>query len=277
MANNRDNFTKTTIDILAKRVGYLCSNPDCKIHTVGPNEKEDKASSIGIAAHITAASAGGPRYDSSLSEADRKHISNGIWLCSNCSIIIDKNPEAYPVTLLKKWKESAESEMDKKLAGKKEKEHKPFIEADLIWSNNGRRNRGMSFEKHKEYSGKTFHAGQKLDFIWYLDWEFSLVLHNNSKYPAYNLKVEPIGDTRFTSLPSLPKVNNIQPFSNINFNTKYGKHFEGDYEKADEILKEKIPSDLNDLQLKITYQDDNRENHTSVVEIKNNEIVTRKE
>ncbi len=56
---NRDDFSRTTTDILAKRVGYLCSNPDCRNATIGANQKEYKSTSIGIAAHITAASPGG--------------------------------------------------------------------------------------------------------------------------------------------------------------------------------------------------------------------------
>ncbi len=59
----RDNFTKKTIEILAKRVGYICSNPNCKKHTIGPHKEAYKSTSIGIAAHITAASEGGPRYE----------------------------------------------------------------------------------------------------------------------------------------------------------------------------------------------------------------------
>lgn len=52
---NRDNFTKSTTEILAKRVSYICSNPNCKRVTIGSNEDGAKATSIGIAAHITAA------------------------------------------------------------------------------------------------------------------------------------------------------------------------------------------------------------------------------
>jgi hypothetical protein len=101
MNTNRDNFTKATIDSLAKRVGYICSNPDCKKHTVGPNEKTDKATIIGNAAHITAASISGPRYNREMSKDERKNIENGIWLCSNCSTLIDRNPKTYSIELLR--------------------------------------------------------------------------------------------------------------------------------------------------------------------------------
>ena len=91
MKNNRDDFSLTVKDILAKRVGYVCSNPNCKKHTIAPNSKEDKVINIGEAAHITAAAPGGPRYDEALSPSERKSINNGIWLCSNCATLIDRD------------------------------------------------------------------------------------------------------------------------------------------------------------------------------------------
>lgn len=104
MLLNRDNFTNKTIDILAKRVGYICSNPECRKHTAGPNSEKNKATIVGISAHITAASVGGPRYDATLTPEERKDIDNGIWLCTNCAKIIDKDPGKFPVKTLNEWK-----------------------------------------------------------------------------------------------------------------------------------------------------------------------------
>ena len=53
--DNRDDFSQNTIEILAKRVTYICSNPDCRKMTVGPNLDKKKATNIGVAAHIKAA------------------------------------------------------------------------------------------------------------------------------------------------------------------------------------------------------------------------------
>jgi len=110
MAKTRDNFTLATKRKLAERVAYRCSNPDCQNITIGPNSDENKSISSGIAAHITGASANGQdkRYDSSLTSGQRKDISNGIWLCSNCAGIIDRDEQKYPVELLKKWKKDME-------------------------------------------------------------------------------------------------------------------------------------------------------------------------
>ena len=39
----RDDFSPSIKDILAKRVGYRCSNPKCQVLTSGPQENPEKA------------------------------------------------------------------------------------------------------------------------------------------------------------------------------------------------------------------------------------------
>ena len=106
----RDDFTQKTKDTLARRVSFVCSNPECRKRTSGPGEQPDGAVSIGVAAHIAAASEGGPRYDSFMTAEERSSIGNGIWLCQNCAHLIDVDPERYPVALLDNWKRQAEEE-----------------------------------------------------------------------------------------------------------------------------------------------------------------------
>lgn len=88
----RDNFDSKTKEILAKRASFICSNPECRCLTLAPSVADgNKFIYNGIAAHITAASVGGPRYDENMTPEKRCDISNGIFLCPNCSIVIDKN------------------------------------------------------------------------------------------------------------------------------------------------------------------------------------------
>ncbi|MFK7749715.1 MAG: hypothetical protein AB8B65_15060 [Kordia sp.] len=136
MALNRDDFTKKTVDLLAKRVGYLCSNPDCRKPTVGPNSDKLKATIIGIGAHITAASEGGPRYDETLTSEQRKDIDNGIWLCANCATLIDKDPIGFPLEMLNRWKSVSEDLINKELSSFKLKEERQSLEVDLVLKNN---------------------------------------------------------------------------------------------------------------------------------------------
>ena len=111
----RDDFSAKTKDTLAKRVGFICSNPECKMLTIGPNSDGKNSVSIGVAAHISAASEGGPRYDFNLTSEERQDISNGIWLCQTCSRLIDRDINKYPVEILQQWKQNSELEASEKL------------------------------------------------------------------------------------------------------------------------------------------------------------------
>ena len=116
--SNRDDFPKKVIEPLRARVNNRCSNPNCRVPTTGPTTDNEKVNNIGVAAHITAASPGGPRYDPSMRKEERKSIRNAIWLCSNCSIKIDRDPSKYSVKDLRNWKKTAEQKASDEL-GKK--------------------------------------------------------------------------------------------------------------------------------------------------------------
>ena len=104
----RDDFRQPIKDQLAKRVGFRCSNPDCRKQTSGPQSQDPGAINIGVAAHKTAAAPGGPRYDSTLTPEERMNVGNGIWLCQTCAKIIGADEEGYPVEILEEWKKIAE-------------------------------------------------------------------------------------------------------------------------------------------------------------------------
>lgn len=104
----RDDFTLATKSKLAARVGYRCSCPDCPQVTIGPESGGDGTVNIGKAAHITAASPGGPRYDASLTPEQRRSQSNGIWLCATHADQIDRDERTFTVDVLRKWKIEAE-------------------------------------------------------------------------------------------------------------------------------------------------------------------------
>ncbi len=281
MAKNRDDFTRPTVEIMAKRTGYLCSNPACRQLTVGANEIENKTTSIGIAAHITAASINGPRFDATLTPDQRSHINNGIWLCSNCAKLIDSDMEKYSVSNLQAWKLDAEEESRKKL----NKEHNfhinrpPHIEVDIVFK--------LSSRLHKGYSDKnpieivdgipSYVINYKSIIHWELEWKFGLIIFNNSTSPAFNLRIESIGNVHFSHIDSLTKINNLPPLANIDLNVQFRDSVEGDYTIADEILKPFVPTKFANLALKIVFLDENRSEHCTFVEFANGEIVNRQE
>lgn len=104
----RDDFLKQTITEIAKGVGYRCSNPDCVRPTVGANAEKTGAITIGVAAHICAASPGGPRYNAAQTRNERRSKQNGIWLCQNCARLIDTDHQNFTVELLMTWKWTAQ-------------------------------------------------------------------------------------------------------------------------------------------------------------------------
>jgi len=108
----RDNFSAKVVERLRTRVAYKCSNPDCRVPTVGPGNEPLAVANIGKAAHITAAAPGGPRYVATMTPNERSSINNAIWLCSNCATKIDVDRDKYPVTLLQEWKRLAEHTAD---------------------------------------------------------------------------------------------------------------------------------------------------------------------
>ncbi len=108
MGDLRHDFTQETIRKLGERVGLLCSNPDCRAATKGPHTASEKAASVGKACHIHAAAPGGPRYDSSQTEEERRSIDNGIWLCSNCGTLVDNDAPRFPPDRLREWRAKAE-------------------------------------------------------------------------------------------------------------------------------------------------------------------------
>jgi hypothetical protein len=113
----RDDFPSSVKQLLARRVGVRCSNPDCRKPTSGPHEQPEKAVSIGVASHISAAAPGGPRYDSGLSATARRGIQNGIWLCQSCAKLIDSDQSRYDPARLRQWKRDSEAETRRELEG----------------------------------------------------------------------------------------------------------------------------------------------------------------
>lgn len=104
--SSRDDFPIAIKRDLAHRVNSKCSR--CNASTSGPQASAEGSINIGVAAHITAASEGGARYDRSLSASERRSAANGIWLCQNCAKLVDNDALQFPATVLLDLKSRAE-------------------------------------------------------------------------------------------------------------------------------------------------------------------------
>ena len=165
----RDDFSVGVKEKLAARVGFHCSNPQCRASTSGPHLDSSKVINIGVAAHICAASPGGRRYDPAQSPEQRRSIDNGIWLCQTCAKLIDSDEATFTPTALRGLKRQAEGEARLRLgkAGSALGRVHQFSEEEielLIAA----AERGEFFIHSAEQTGKWVRAGAS-DFINYDD------------------------------------------------------------------------------------------------------------
>jgi hypothetical protein len=107
---NRDEFTEKTKLQIAKRAGWLCSDPSCRRFTIGSNSDGDAEINLGTAAHICAAAPGGPRYDPNQTPTQRSSPDNGIWMCRLHGTAVDAKDSKFTGELLREWKAQAQKE-----------------------------------------------------------------------------------------------------------------------------------------------------------------------
>lgn len=95
--------------MVAARVGFRCSRPECGAATSGPTKLPAEDSNVGVAAHITAAAPGGPRFDVGLTGDQRRAPENAVWVCQTCAKMIDDDVSTFTPSVLSRWKADAES------------------------------------------------------------------------------------------------------------------------------------------------------------------------
>jgi hypothetical protein len=145
----------------------------------------EKTISVGVAAHITAASSGGPRYDPTLSRHQRKSTENGIWLCQNCAKLIDNDPSRYTVDFLRQLKTDAEAAAHRQIQSR----HSPSvaiatsgIEIDMLFDK-----KSITPERH-EYQLRVIVRNQAEEPLegYYVQCEFpALVIESPEDHPLY--------------------------------------------------------------------------------------------
>jgi len=101
--------TPATKRNLAFLSGNKCANPECNVSLY----TSDMTRSIGEAAHIAGEKPEAARYDQNMTNEERRHINNLIYLCANCHTQIDGDIEGerYSVTLLHEWKKKHEDKV----------------------------------------------------------------------------------------------------------------------------------------------------------------------
>ena len=260
----RDNFTQKTKELLAKRVGLKCSNPSCGRATIGPNSVLDKTTSIGVAAHITAAAPGGPRFDPNLNQEERIEFSNGIWLCQTCSTLIDKDPDLHPVDLLRNWKAKAEDKAFQELyqeakASMSEKKERPILEAELFWTGSSKRNDGLSYKNDEKFLSGSIPISEAI--YWNrITWRYDLKIYNNSSMPCFNIRLyHKLATEKLEFADTFANVNNIPPLHYDTLACSKEILFEGTGREGYEMSRQKYPKLLDGIEILLEYMDESRE------------------
>jgi hypothetical protein len=100
-------FKERDIKTLRQRAGESCSR--CKRTTGQSHSAVDKSVTLGDAAHIRAARRGEARFVEDMTDEDRAHIGNGIWVCPTCHKIIDGDETVYTVAVVQALKDRHEA------------------------------------------------------------------------------------------------------------------------------------------------------------------------
>jgi hypothetical protein len=109
-------YKPSTVRRLDTLSGNECAHPECTKSLIA----EDGKSIVSKICHIAAASKEGPRYDSKMTDDERRSFDNLILLCDEHHTIIDnkENEKDYPLVLLKKWKRDHEKKIIKLISSK---------------------------------------------------------------------------------------------------------------------------------------------------------------
>ena len=96
----------------------FCYAPTCtnSIAVLGDNDEPCVMVDI---AHICAANRGGPRYDGSMTDVERRSLPNLLLLCKPHHARVDeeRTRHQYPAKLLRQWKEERERPLAKEMVG----------------------------------------------------------------------------------------------------------------------------------------------------------------
>jgi len=105
-----------------------------------------------------------------------------------------------------------------------------------------------------------------------LTWEYEISICNNSNVTAYNIHIDFEGNS-FSYLEKLDKLNNIPANSYKKLKANYRKMAECKGSEAQQILKSKFPTELENTVMRISYLDEERENFVTISKIQDDNVI----
>ncbi len=109
-------YSPKTLKVLFALSGNQCAHPDCTNTLIEPATEESDALVTAHICHIYAITKDGPRGKSRLTKKELNSPENLILLCRNHHAVVDGQHETYPADMLKEWKQTHESKIQKRLS-----------------------------------------------------------------------------------------------------------------------------------------------------------------
>lgn len=116
VAKLKRNYSHRTLKVLFALSGNQCAHPECKNPVIVPATEESDALVLSQICHIYALSEDGPRGKAGLTEKELNAPENLVLCCPTHHVIVDGQHETYQADMLKEWKQTHESEMQKRLS-----------------------------------------------------------------------------------------------------------------------------------------------------------------
>ena len=110
------NYSTTTLKILFALSGNECAHPECTNRLIADATEESDHVVIANICHIYAISPDGPRGKPGLAQDELNAPDNLILLCPNHHALVDGQHDTYSAEMLRSWKRSHESKMQKRLS-----------------------------------------------------------------------------------------------------------------------------------------------------------------
>jgi C-terminal domain 10 of the ABC-three component (ABC-3C) systems len=222
--------------------GNQCAAPNCTNALIA----RDGETIISKICHIESAKKGGARWNTDMTDDERRHFNNLILLCDECHSIIDnkENESKYPVSMLKDWKKQHESTMTYSILNKNPSLLNILISAiseiDLF------------VEETTSQAMKAFDIDEKIE---YNDIKRNKALIDN--YKVFYKKINSLYQT-LEEQGSFKKENLLRNIKNIYVKTK-GKYIENSSDPI-RIIRENADNIIEDVQEELLIK---AEKHTT--------------
>lgn len=115
VTNLKRTYSQKTLKVLFALSGNQCAHPECTNTLIEPATEESDALVTAHICHIYAVSTNGPRGRSGLTQKELNAPENLILLCRNHHAVVDGQHETFTADMLKGWKQTHETEMQKRL------------------------------------------------------------------------------------------------------------------------------------------------------------------